>query len=418
MSRPAVSIVVASYRSAATLPAHLAALAAQTLADAEIVVVDSSPDDESARAVAASGVPVRLVRSPRRLLPQEARNCGAAEARGELLLFTDPDTYPAADWCGRMVAAHRQTGHAVVGALECWGGRWLDRGVHLTKFSKFLPGGPPRPVDTAPTAAFLCPRALFESCGGFPADAFQGDALFAWRLLERGETLWFEPRAVTDHDHRTGLGDFLRERFRRGVGFGHLRAAARHHRRRDDLGFLLVSLLPLRLARVLSLVAGHAVRARWGLRLLATLPLVAAGHAANLLGESRAYAERLLAGAAAAPPATSREAAPAAPQASAPATASHGGAAAGASHQAAASASTGGSSLPPPRKPASPPQPRAAQASAPTSASSASATAAAAPSPPNGGTSTSSPATRSAVATARARTTVDSRPAASSRRSG
>lgn len=370
MRRPTVTVVVASYRSAATLPAHLAALAAQTLAGVEIVVVDSSPDDESARAVAASGVPVRLLRSPRRLLPQEARNRGAADARAELLLFTDPDTYPAADWCARMVAAHRETGHAVVGALECWGGRWLDRGIHLTKFSKFLPGGRPRPVDTAPTAAFLCPRALFESCGGFQGDAFQGDALFAWRLLAGGETLWFEPRAVTEHHHRTDFREFLGERFRRGVELGHLRAAARHHRRRDDLRFLLVSLLPLRLARILFLVAGHVLRASWGFRLLATLPVVAAGHAASLLGESRAYAERLLAGAAAAPPVTNSEAAPAAPQ-----------------------------------------------VSAPTSTSSASA-AAAAPSPPNGGTSTTSAPTRSTDATVRIRTTVDSRPAASSRRSG
>lgn len=306
MTAPVVSIVVASYRSADTLPRHLAALAAQTLAGFEIVVVDSSPDDDSARAVEASGVEVRLVRSPRRMLPQEARNRGAAESRGELLLFTDPDTYAAPDWLARLVAAHRQTGHPVVGALDCWGGRWLDRGIHLTKFSKFLPARRPHPVDTAPTAAFLCPRPLFESIGGFPANAFQGDALFAWRLVGRGVTLWLEPRAVTDHDHRSGFVDFLRERFRRGVELGHLRAAWRRHRRRDDLRFLVVSLLPIRLARVLLIVARHAVTAGWAGRFLVTLPVVAAGHAANLLGESVAYAERLASAAAAGRPATRR----------------------------------------------------------------------------------------------------------------
>jgi GT2 family glycosyltransferase len=306
VSPPTVSIVVASYRSADTLPRHLAGLAAQTLPGFEIVVVDSSPDEASARAVEESGVAVRLVRSSRCMLPQEARNRGAAESHGELLVFTDPDTYAAPDWLARLVDAHRQTGHPVIGALDCWGDRWLDRGIHLTKFSKFLPARRPHPVDTAPTAAFLCPRSLFEASGGFPADSFQGDALFAWRLVAQGVTLWLEPRAVTDHDHRTGFGDFLRERFRRGVEYGHLRAGWRRHRRRDDLRFLVVSALPIRLARVLSVVAGHAVTAGWGARYLATFPVVAAGHAANLLGESVAYAERLASGALATRPVASR----------------------------------------------------------------------------------------------------------------
>lgn len=295
MSGPAVSVVVASYRSAATLPRHLAALAAQTFDGFEIVVVDSSPDDASARAVLDSGVPVRLVRSPTRMLPQRARNHGVAESRGELLVFTDPDTYAAPDWLARLIAAHRETGHPVVGALDCWGSRWLDRGIHLTKFSKFLPAGPPRPVDTAPSAAFLCPRARFDSCGGFPAEPFQGDALLSWRLAAEGVTLWFEPRAVAAHDHRSSFREFLAERFRRGVELGRLRADWRRHRRRDDLWFLAVTLAPVRLARIFLLVAGHAARAGWGLRLLATLPVVAAGHVASLLGEGVAYARRLAA---------------------------------------------------------------------------------------------------------------------------
>lgn len=57
----------------------------------------------------------------------------------------------------------------------------------------------------------------------------------------------------------------------------------------------MASLLPVRLPRILALVALHAARAGWTGRLLATLPVVAAGHAATLAGESAAYLRRLLA---------------------------------------------------------------------------------------------------------------------------
>lgn len=289
---PEVSVILPGYLSHDTVAGCLEALRRQSFPSFEVVVVDSSPDRRTADVVAAYPE-VHLVRSSRRLLPHAARNVGAARARGDLLVFIDPDVYPRPDWLARLVAAHRATGHPVVGALACHGDAWLDHGVHLCKFSKWLPGGRPRPVDVSPTANMLIDGATFRAAGGFAGDEMQGDALFSWQLLRCGSTLWFEPRAVVAHHHLTGFGAFLRERYRRGAELAGLRSDWAGFGRRRQLLYLAVSLLPVRLARVAGLVLSHALGAGQAGRLLATLPVVLAGHHAWLLGESRTYARLL-----------------------------------------------------------------------------------------------------------------------------
>lgn len=295
--RARVSVIVPAYQSHRTIAACLEALGRQEYRDFELLVIDSSPDDRTAsavRGVAPGLLPrLRFVRSRRRLLPHAARNLGVARTGGELLVFIDPDVYPRPDWLGALVAAHDAGGGPVVGSLACHGDRWLDRGIHLCKFSKWLPSGEPRPVDMSPTANMLIERDRFEASGGFDGDLMLGDALLSWRLLRAGAVLRFEPRAEVAHHHLSTLRGFLRERYGRGVLFGELRDSWTGLSRRRSLLYLAASLLPVRLARIGYLVAGHCRAAGETRTLLATLPVVLLGHAASLLGESRAYLARL-----------------------------------------------------------------------------------------------------------------------------
>jgi GT2 family glycosyltransferase len=301
--------VVPLYRSEGTLRACLEALSRQSLRNFETILVDSSPGPECESVVAAAGEAVpglRFERSPHRLLPQAAREVGVALARAPLLVFTDPDCYPATDWLERLVAAHRAVGGPVVGALACHGRRWFDGGVHLCKFSKWLPGGEPREVDVGPTAGLLCPRDLFERAGGFGAEGLMGDTMLSWNLRRAGERLWFEPRAVAEHHHLHGWRSFVAERYRRGKIFARVRLDWLRAGPPTALGYLLASALPLRLATNLAHTARHASRARRLATFTATLPVVAAGHAATLAGESVGYARRLLTPWPSPPPAAGR----------------------------------------------------------------------------------------------------------------
>jgi hypothetical protein len=58
--------------------------------------------------------------------------------------------------------------------------------------------------------------------------------------------------------------------------------------------YLLVSILPIRFARIAALTFRHCAAARMAGAFLLTWPVTMAGHAAWLAGESRAYVEVLL----------------------------------------------------------------------------------------------------------------------------
>lgn len=284
---PRVSVVVACYESQRTLARSLRSMLAQSHGAYEVVVVDSSPTESCAEIVRRDFPGVRLLRSAERLLPHAARNLGAAHAQGELLVFTDPDVYAPPDWLRRMEAAHADRGGVIVGALACHGRRWLDRGIHLVKFSKWLPGRAPQPVDVSPTANMLCPRELFDAAGGFPGDHLLGDATFSWGLRRRGVRLHLHSAAAVEHHHLDSWRGFLRERWRRGILYGELRLAAGDWGGRGPA--LRLAVLPLRLASNLIHTARHAGGAGELGWLLATAPVVVAGHVVSLAGEAVSY---------------------------------------------------------------------------------------------------------------------------------
>ena len=289
-----VSIVLPCFNSQRTLAGFLDALRGQTFSRFEVVTVDSSPGPECQAIVRDRYPEVRYERVPERLLPHAARNRGVELARGDLLVFTDPDVYADPLWLETLVASHRRTGRITAGAIACHGRRWIDVGAHLCKFSTWLPGGSLRPVDNAPTVNLLCPRGVFLEIGPFSGDRLLGDTEFSWQARRCGHVINLEPRAIVVHDHDMSFPRLLEERYRRGVLFGQLRADWYKNRRLRHAVYLLVSILPIRLTRILALTAARCWRAGLLRDFVWSAPVVALGQAASLAGECRTYAKRLV----------------------------------------------------------------------------------------------------------------------------
>lgn len=292
--RPRVSVVTGAYLASATIGRCLESLRAQTYRDFEVVVVDSSPDEETARVV--SRFPeVRFERSATRLYPHEARNRGVSLARGELFVCLDADVYARPDWLERLVTAYDSTSQVIVGAIGCHGRDLRHRAIHLCKFSKFLPTGQVRTIDIGPTANLLVARTDFERVGGMRGEHYAADVELSRSLEALGRTLTFVGTAVVEHHHTQSIRGFLAERYVRGKAYGRMRAGWLQRRRAIAL-YLAVSVLPIRLLKVAGHVFVHCLRAGELATFLLTWPLVMAGHAASLAGESVAYSRALLAG--------------------------------------------------------------------------------------------------------------------------
>ena len=288
---PRVSVVIAAFQAHQTIERCLTALRAQTYRDFEVLLVDSSPGEETAR-IASRFPEVRLERSETRLYPHQARNRVTPDTRGALFVCLDADVYPRAEWLEGLVATFDARGGVIVGAIDCHGNGFRALGMHFCKFAKFLPAGPVRPIDTGPSANLLLAKADLLEVGGMKGRTYLADVLLGRALESIGRTLSFAPGAVVEHDHRQSVGAFLRERFERGKLYGAMRAGWLSSRRRIAIYFL-ASILPVRLVRIALLIGRDCAAARRLGALTLVWPLTLAGHVAWLAGESLAYAASL-----------------------------------------------------------------------------------------------------------------------------
>jgi len=292
-TNPFISVVIPAYQSSQTIGKTLRSVLRQTFTGFEIIVVDSSPDQDTDRLITTQFPQIHYLHSSDRLLPHAARNRGFALAAGTLFALIDPDSYAHPDWLEQLVTAYQDLGGIIAGGVACHGTCWVENGLHLAKFDKWLPGGPIRTTDISPTINMLISRADFEKTGGFDGKYMIGDTEFSWQLTSLGLQLWFVPSAIVEHHHTGTWHSLLLEMFDRGQEFGQLRIEWGHWSKLKVLYFLLGSISGLRLVKILGRVLANAARAHQVGTYLKTFPIVASAHAARLAGEALAYWQHL-----------------------------------------------------------------------------------------------------------------------------
>ncbi|MDQ6744567.1 MAG: glycosyltransferase family 2 protein [Actinomycetota bacterium] len=101
--QPRAAIVIPNWNGLRWLPGCLQAIAAQTLAAAEVVVVDNGSTDGSLAYLAAEHPEVRVLALGRNSGFAHAANRGVQAARYEYVAMLNTDVVPAADWLERLV---------------------------------------------------------------------------------------------------------------------------------------------------------------------------------------------------------------------------------------------------------------------------------------------------------------------------
>ena len=216
-----LSIVIPTYNGASRIARCLGALLEQTASrDAEIVVVSDGSTDATAGVVAdivARAPQLRLIEQPN-AGPAAARNRGAIEARGHILLFTDDDCIPEPGWLQAMLAPFVDS--RVVGAKGVY--RTSQRSlaarfVQVEYEDKYQLMARLPSIDFIDTysAAFL--RERFLEMGGYDSAfpvACAEDVELSYRMSARGWTMKFVPGAVVCHTHPDTFSKYLKKKYK------------------------------------------------------------------------------------------------------------------------------------------------------------------------------------------------------------
>ena len=206
------SVVIAARDAAEHLPHALEALARQSTAPHEVIVVDDGSADATGAVAEAAGVVSRVVRCEG-VGPGAARNAGAALASGDVLAFTDADCEPEPGWLAAGLGAMGEA-DLVQGAVAPPAGAAIgpwDRTITVSA-----------PHGLFETANLLIRRELFESLGGFepwltPRDGKElgEDVWLGWRARRAGARVVFAPDALVRHAViPRGPAEFIAERAR------------------------------------------------------------------------------------------------------------------------------------------------------------------------------------------------------------
>ena len=282
-----VAVVIVNFDGERLLGDCLAALSAQTLAPAEILVADNGSSDASLALLRAHHPGVAVLELGHNFGFAGGANRGVAATSAPWVCVLNSDATPAPDWLATLTAAPRERrtwalGSVLVsaktGLIESAGDQYAPQGYAYKLLRDHplsaLPSEPYR-VFAAPGAAPVFRRDVFERLGGYEERFFlyYEDVDLAFRAVLAGYHALLVPAARVSHQLGATTRSLARARFY--VARNSVWCAVR----------CLPEAGPLRLAR------------RWASELRTNrprrlIPVELAGRAAGLAGLPRALRER------------------------------------------------------------------------------------------------------------------------------
>jgi GT2 family glycosyltransferase len=207
------SFVIVTWNSRAALEHALPPLLEQLADGDEVIVVDNASSDGTASLVRERWPACRVIETGANLGFAAGCNRGAADARGDLLVFINPDAAPAPGF--------RTALEDVPGDWDAWmplvtmeGGDLVNTSggvIHFTGISWAGEAGTPASVmASTPTevgfvsgACFAIPRPVWDRHGGFPEEFFMycEDLDLSLRIRLAGGRIGMTPAARVDHDY-------------------------------------------------------------------------------------------------------------------------------------------------------------------------------------------------------------------------
>ena len=222
-----ISVVIPAYNAARTLGECLQAISCSDYAEYEVIVVDDASTDDTRHV--ASQHACRVVHSQQNVGTARAKNLGASEARGDIILFTDADILLQPDTLS--LVAENLTDPTVAGVVGLLGQRlrysnfssqFKNLWMHHTYARLARSSDAERGVGLFFTSIAAIRKDVFEQLGGFDPN-YRGasvteDIEFGQRLLTAGHRVQLDSRLAVEHLKPYSLSGLLRTDLQRAFG--------------------------------------------------------------------------------------------------------------------------------------------------------------------------------------------------------
>jgi glycosyltransferase involved in cell wall biosynthesis len=242
---PSFSIVIPTYQRRDTVADAVRAVAGITYcgkADLTVVVDGSTDGTADALRQIACPMPFRIIEQANGGAAQ-ARNRGAAESAGDVILFLDDDQMCAPDVLDHHAHSHLAGADAVRGVVQHDQDspeNFLTEGLqhYLAGRAELAESGAPLTALEVCTPQLSVKRSVFEALGGFDTAYTQGDS-FACEDIDLGVRLFAghkverNPKAITRNRYVVTPREFMLRSFK--AGQADLRFVKKHPDYRAEL---------------------------------------------------------------------------------------------------------------------------------------------------------------------------------------
>lgn len=212
-----VSVIIPTYNGAKRVEKCLSALYKQEYPGVlQIIVVDDGSSDNTLDIL--NKYPDIKVISQENQGPAAARNNGASQSEGEIILFTDDDCIPEPNWISEMLKAFENPEiMGVKGAYKTIQQSPVARFVQYEYEEKYRYMDKYKYIDFIDTYSAAYRKNVFQEFGGFNTDfpvACAEDVELSFRIANAGHKLVFNPNAIVTHSHPDTFWWYLQKKYK------------------------------------------------------------------------------------------------------------------------------------------------------------------------------------------------------------
>ncbi len=215
MQRLKASVIIPAFNAEKTIGKCLESMEKQSFSNFEIIIVDDGSMDRTGK-IAKKFSKARIVKQEN-AGPAVARNRGAKESKGEIIVFTDSDCIAEKNWLTEMTEPFCDKEIAgVQGRYKCRQKELIARLIQLEIEKRYAKMVKHKFIDFIGTYSAAYRRSVFERLKGFDTSfpiASGEDTDFSFRVSRAGYKMVFNQKAIIFHTHPTSFWKYLKIKF-------------------------------------------------------------------------------------------------------------------------------------------------------------------------------------------------------------